>query len=107
MKRIYAIAPIIESPGIHSQDAQKILDPLKEHDIDIVRVFLDKGPTSVDNELFEALFISNIIGKALIASEDPEAAGIVVDCMLDPAVAALQTALSIPVLGPAQTTCHF
>src|SRR6185437_881180 len=107
MKRIYAIAPIIESAGVRLQDAQRVLDPLKEHDIDVVSVFLDKGPTSVDNALDEALCLANIIEKALKASEDPQAAGIVVDCMLDPAVPALRTALSIPVLGPAQTACHF
>lgn len=107
MKMIYAIAPVIESAGVSCREAQRSLDPLKEHDIDIVSVFLDKGPTSIDNELDEGLCVPNIIEKALKAAEDPETAGIVVNCMLDPAVPALRAALSIPVLGPAQTTCHY
>lgn len=105
MKTIYAIAPVIETPGVSQKDAQNRLDDLSSPDVKVVSVFLDRGPSSVENELDEALCIPNILEKAMWA-RCQGAAGIIVDCMADPGVKALRVALDIPVIGPAETAFH-
>lgn len=104
--KIYVIAPIIESQGITQEEAQRRLAPLMEPDVEIVSVFLDYGPSSIENEIDDALAVPNLLEKAMTAASEGGADGIVVDCMCDPGVAVLRSALVIPVVGPAETSFH-
>lgn len=68
-------------------------------------VGLDAGPASIENSYEEALSVPDILTKAA-RSEAQGAAGIVINCMGDPGLAATRELVSIPVLGPAETSLH-
>lgn len=108
---IYVISPIVESEAIKLKDSQEFMDKHfpdlnPDHKEPYIKcVFLDKGPTSVENEIDDAISVPGLLEKALWAVEQ-DAEGILVDCMCDPGVKALRTALNIPVIGPAETAFH-
>lgn len=105
---IWVIAPVIESPdhGITQAGEQKNLDALKlGENITLTCRFLDYGPSAVENEIDDALAVPDLLAKALDA-QNSGADGVVVNCMCDPGVKVLRTALDIPVVGPAETAFH-
>ena len=69
------------------------------------QVGLDFGPPSIESEFDEVLCMPDTVRKAIEAEQDG-AAAIVIDCMGDPGVKACREAVSIPVLGPAETSMH-
>lgn len=99
--RIELITPII-TEGIRHLDDVK---PLERADLSITHTLIDHGPASIESEFDEALAVPATIRKAM----DAEAAGasaVVIDCMGDPGLHACREAVTIPVLGPAQTAMH-
>lgn len=108
---IYVISPIIESDAIPLVESQNFMDQhFPELNPEggeryIVCSFLDTGPTSVEHEIDDALSVPGMLQKAIWARSQG-AEGILVDCMCDPGVKALRTALDIPVIGPAETAFH-
>ncbi len=104
--KIFVISPIIESQTIKLEDSQKFVSKsIKEQDVEVICSFLDAGPTSVENEIDDALSVPGLLLKAFWAVEQG-ADGIVIDCMCDPGLKALRCALGIPVIGPAETSFH-
>ncbi len=98
---IHIITPII-TKGIRT------LDDVAEYASDEVEFrhsLLDKGPSSIECEYDEALAVPDTIKKA-IEAEKAGADAIVIDCMGDPGVKAVREVVSIPVLGPAETSMH-
>lgn len=98
---IHLITPII-TKGIRT------LDDIAEYaseDIEFRHSLLDKGPSSIESEYDEALAIPDTIQKA-IEAEKAGADAIVIDCMGDPGLNAVREVVSIPVLGPAETSMH-
>lgn len=107
MRVVHAIAPVIDPGGGPAADMSGYLASLNQADIELRGAFIPRGPTSVDNELDDALAAPGVIEMALALAEDPATAGIIVNCMCDTAVKALRRALAIPVIGPAETAFHF
>lgn len=109
MRTISVIAPIIESPAnnITTEKEQANLDAIDlGPEFALAARFLDRGPSSVENQIDEALAIPDLLVKALEAQKEGSA-GIVVNCMSDPGVKVLKAALEIPVIGAAETAFHF
>lgn len=68
-------------------------------------ILIDQGPASIESEFDEALAIPDTIAKA-IEAEKQGASALVINAMIDPAVKPCREAVSIPVLGPLETSCH-
>lgn len=106
MKRICVLAPIIESAGYTNAGLN---DQLAVFNIPgaltVEARCLTRGPSSIENEIDDALTVPDLLTKAL-AAQNEGFDGVVVACMCDPGVSALREALSIPVLGTAESTFH-
>lgn len=105
--KIYVIAPIIESEVIRQASEQEFLDRefSNEPDVQVISRFLERAPSSIENEIDEALCIPDLLRVASQA-RDEGADGILVNCMLDPGLRALRRALDVPVMGAAETCFH-
>lgn len=68
-------------------------------------VSLDGGPSSIESRYGEALAVSGVVQKIVQAERDGVDA-VISNCMADPAVEAAREAVSIPVIGPAETSMH-
>jgi len=99
-RRLRILTPAIESPELLSMvayiAAQANDDRVVEHR------FLDEGPGSVSSYIDEMVAGPGMI-RAARQAEAEGADGIVVNCMCDPALFALREAVSIPVVGLAQS----
>jgi len=100
-KNIHLITPVF-SEGIRSLEDVK---PLEKYGIKITHHLLDAGPASIECEVDEALAVPDTIKKC-IEAERSGADAIVIDCMGDPGLKPAREAVSIPVLGPLQTSVH-
>ncbi len=98
---IQVITPII-TPGIRRLDD---LRELERPDLEVRHSILDKGPASIESEFDEALCAPDTINKAIRAQREG-AHAIVIDCMGDPGLDACRESVSVPVLGPCQTSMH-
>lgn len=75
-------------------------------DTEVSVVSLDKGPTFVGSLHDAALAAPDTVAKIQQAEREGVHAAIS-DCMTDPGVEAAREVVSIPVIGPAQTSIHF
>jgi allantoin racemase len=100
-KDIRIVTPII-TRGIRSLDD---VAPFVRPDLVFSHVLLDCGPPSIECEFDEVLSMPDTVRKAIEAERDG-AAAIIIDCMGDPGVKACREAVSIPVLGPCETSMH-
>lgn len=99
--RIELITPII-TEGIRTLDE---VAPYLRDDLTITHSLIEQGPASIESEFDEALAVPATIRRAM----DAEAAGanaVIIDCMGDPGLHACREAVSIPVIGPAQSAMH-
>jgi allantoin racemase len=103
MLKICCIAPVIESSAITEARYQAFLDAqfADWKDVKFVGRLLDCGPSSLDNEMDDALAVPGVLRAGLAAAAE-NASGILIDCMLDPGLRALRTAVHIPVVGAAE-----
>jgi len=101
--KIYTIAPVIASPHISEASYQAFLDQQFADlaGMQVIGLLLDSGPSSVENEMDDALAVPGILQAGLKARQEG-ADGILIDCMLDPGLKALRTALDVPVMGAAE-----
>ena len=102
MKTVIQLITPIVTRGIRQLDDVR---ELERPDLEVRHSLLDKGPASIESEFDEALSIPDTIKKA-IEAEQNGAHAIVIDCMGDPGLAACREVVSIPVLGPCQTSMH-
>ena len=101
-KVIHIVTPII-TQGIRSLDD---VAPLAEaYGIEFRHSLLDKGPSSIESEYDEALAVPDTIVKC-VEAEKAGADAVVIDCMGDPGVKPSREMVSIPVLGPGETSMH-
>lgn len=98
---IHVITPIITT-GFRTEDEFKVCE---RSDLEVTHSMLKSGPASIESEFDEALAIPDTIRLA-IEAERAGAHAIVIDCMGDPGLASCREAVSIPVLGPCQTSMH-
>lgn len=68
-------------------------------------VGLGLGPASIESAYDEALCAPYVVGRCVEAEEQGVDA-VIIDCMGDPGLAAAREAVSIPVLGPGETSMH-
>jgi allantoin racemase len=107
-KKIYIVGPLVITDNTReiAQSGEELFAEIgKQHGVDIVAPFITKGPTSIENEVDDALCIPETLRLGLQA-RDAGADGILVNCMCDPGVKALRCLLDIPVMGPAETAFH-
>jgi allantoin racemase len=98
---IHVVTPIITA-DFRMADEFKVCE---RSDLEVTHSMLEKGPASIESEFDEALSIPDTIRRA-IEAERAGANAIVIDCMGDPGLASCREAVSIPVLGPCQTSVH-
>ncbi|MEL6957314.1 MAG: aspartate/glutamate racemase family protein [Pseudomonadota bacterium] len=96
------VTPIIPTGLTTSEDFQGILGP--EDKVDFTE--LDAGPASIESALDKVLAGPDVVAKIITAERDGVDA-VVIDCMEDPGLDAARECVSIPVLGPCQTSMSF
>lgn len=72
-------------------------------DVAISGAYLDKGPASVESFYEDAITAPQVVLRAAEAERDGVDA-VIVDCMNDPGLEAAREAVSIPVVGAAQSS---
>jgi len=98
---IELITPII-TEGIRTLDD---VHPLERPDLAVSHTLIQQGPASIECEFDEALSVPDTIRKSIDA-ERKGANAIIIDCMGDPGLQACREVVTIPVLGPCQTSLH-
>lgn len=98
---IELITPII-TRGVRTLDDVR---PLERPDLKITHSLLDRGPSSIESRLDEALAVPDTVRIAAEA-EANGADAIMIDCMGDPGLHACREVVSVPVLGAGQTAMH-
>lgn len=101
ISNIHIITPII-TEGIRS--LEDVL-PFERDDLKFSHSILENGPSSIESEYDEAISVPDIIRKA-VEAEHNGADAIIIDCMGDPGLNACKEAVSIPVIGPCQTSMY-
>lgn len=92
--RVHIITPLI-SEGFRDDSS---LSELIELDCQLSSRFLTRGPASVESAVDEVLAAPGVVDAA-IKAEKGGAQAIVIDCMLDPGLAAAREAVSVTVVG--------
>lgn len=101
--KIRVIAPVITKQ--FEATALEELSPSARPDTELSLVSLDKGPASIESRYESALAVPDVVAKIVQAEQDGMDA-VVIDCMDDPGVEAGRELVSIPVIGPAETSMH-
>lgn len=103
MLELHSIAPVVESASITTAGYQSFLESEFEDlaDVRVVGHLLRAGPVAVESSIDEAFAIPDLLRVGLEA-QAAGARGVVIDCMLDPGLAALRCALKVPVMGVAE-----
>jgi allantoin racemase len=66
-------------------------------------VCLDKGPASLESQYEDAVAVPQVVLRTVDAEREG-ADAVIIDCMNDPGLQAAREAVSIPVVGPAQSS---
>lgn len=74
-------------------------------DTELSVVHLDRGPASIESRYEAALAAPDVVRKVVEAEEDGIDA-VISNCMDDPGVEAAREMVSIPVVGPAESSMH-
>jgi len=101
--RIRVVAPVIATPLVPMvfQQYRAAARP----DTEMSLATLDKGPPSIESRYDEALAVPDVVAKVVRAELDGMDA-VIIDCMGDPGLEAARERVSIPVIGPAETSMH-
>lgn len=100
-KRIRVVVPIVTEGFRDLDEFSDSAGPGTE----ITVTQIERGPASIESEFDDALAAPEVILKAFEAERDGMDA-VVIDCMDDPGLLGAREMVSIPVLGPCQTTMH-
>lgn len=98
---IHVVTPIIPTGLTQSTDFEKILFG----DDTLTFTEISSGPASVETNLDIALAVPATVGE-VIAAEEAGVSAVVIDCMSDPGLQAARECVSIPVLGPCETSMN-
>jgi allantoin racemase len=82
------------------------LSPIARPDTELTAVSLDKGPASIESTYEAALAAPHVVARVVEAQRDGVHA-VISNCMDDPGVEAAREMVSIPVIGPCETSLHF
>lgn len=98
---IRVVIPIV-TPGLHDlEEFAAVAGPRTR----VTASQIERGPASIESELDDALAAPDTILKVVEADREG-ADAVVIDCMDDPGLLGSREMVSIPVLGPCQTTMH-
>lgn len=98
---IRVITPVV-SEGIRTLDDIRAMESAE---LKVSHSLIEFGPASIECEFDEALSVPGLLAKSIEAEREGVDA-VVIDCMGDPGLKAAREVLSIPVLGPAETSMH-
>jgi len=101
--RIRVVAPVIATPLVPEVFEQYRAAGRPGTEMSLAT--LDKGPPSIESRYDEALAVPDVVAKVVRAEQEGMDAAII-DCMGDPALEAAREQVSIPVIGPAETSMH-
>ncbi len=107
MKHIRLVKAFVPTKDRSENVLQQKNQRYAREDLTISVGFPDSGPELGTTESLTALSLSvpNLIKNA-VKAEKEDVDGIMVDCMADPGVQEMRESVSIPVLGPGQTSMH-
>jgi allantoin racemase len=95
------ITPIV-TEGVRTLDD---IASLQSNDLHVSQTLIDIGPASIENEFDEAFSVPGLLARAIEAEHEGVDA-LVIDCMGDPGLKPAREVLSIPILGPSETSMH-
>lgn len=98
---IRVVIPIV-TPGLHEPEEFAAAAGPRTR---ITVSQIERGPASIESELDDALAAPDTILK-VVEAERVGVDAVVIYCMADPGLLASREMVSIPVLGPCQTTMH-
>jgi len=98
---IRIITPIV-TEGVRTLDD---IESLQSDDLRVSQTLIDIGPASIESEFDGALSVPGLLARAIEAEQEGVDA-LVIDCMGDPGLKAAREVLSIPILGPSETSMH-
>ena len=101
--KIRVIEPVI-SKTLEGTSLEE-LSPIARPDTELSAVSLDAGPASIESTYEAALAAPGVVAKIVEAEKDGVDA-VISNCMDDPGVGAGREMVSIPVIGPAETSMH-
>jgi allantoin racemase len=101
--RIRVVAPVIASPLVPRVFEE--YGAAARADTEMSLAVLDRGPASIECRYDEALAVPDVVAKAVQAERDGMDA-VIIDCMGDPGLEPARERVSIPVIGPAETSMH-
>lgn len=78
---------------------------LPDLDLEVSNVALNAGPGSIESEFDEMMAAPYVVQRAIEAESDGVHA-VMIDCMGDPGLDSARECVSIPVLGPGETSLH-
>lgn len=85
--------------------ARNALTPAVRPDAELTVVSLDKGPASTESRYERAFAVPDTVAKIVQAEKDG-ANAVIPDCMGDPGLEEGREMVSIPVIGPTETSMH-
>jgi allantoin racemase len=101
--KIRVIRPVI---GLPTRDSLVVeLSAVAAPGTKTSEVSLDKGPASIESTYESALAAIGVVDK-IVEAEQEGVDAVVANCMDDPGVEAGREMVSIPVIGPAETSMH-
>lgn len=101
-KDIRIVTPLV-TEGYRDLDAS--LRYLERDDLQLSHSQIEQGSACIEGGFDEALSVPATIGKIIEAERDGVDA-VVIDCLGDPALAEGRECVSIPVVGPCETSMH-
>lgn len=101
--KIRAVTPIITT--VFGPMIIKEFERVARPDTEISNVFLAAGPASVESAYDEAIAAPDVVAKVREAEEDGMDA-VIINCFGDPGLDAAREVVSIPVVGPCETSMH-
>jgi allantoin racemase len=101
MAHVRLITPIT-TPGFRSDSA---LASIAGPGLRLSLAQIEQGPASIESA-YETAFAEPATILKIIEAERDGVDAVVIDCMADPGLAGAREAVSIPVLGPSQTSMH-
>lgn len=99
--RLHVVVPIV-TEGFRDHTA---FSDLFDDTVEVTQSQIARGPASIECRLDEMLAAPEVIAETL-AAEQSGAQAVVIDCMGDPGLDGAREVVSIPVLGPCQTSMH-
>jgi len=101
-KRIHVITPVT----MMAARKDHAFAEFEREGIVVTNECIEVGPASIESEFDEVMCAPDTLARA-VRAEQSGADAIVIDCLGDPAVKPARELLSIPVIGPGETSMHW